>query len=317
MAEFLGPAIHVPDELSRVEVLSSATTKQTRRLIESAVETYDKSLTFYAEAKEAAGELELRTPADGETVVVLVSDRHDNIGMDAVARAIADRGGATAVFDAGDDTSTGSRWEAFSLDSLTAAFDDMDGRWAVAGNHDHGSFVGQLPRRQRLDRARRGGRRRPGELPDARRARPALERARHLARRDRPQLRGGRHPAGRRGLCRRRGRRSGRHDPGPRRQPRRRGAGARLRRPGARRSPPQPGRSDPGHGDERRDGLQLHHRYDGRGGVRLRARQHASVERPRSPWSPTPRTARRPVSSPSSCSPAGSSRSGEFVALSY
>ncbi len=142
LAEFLGPTFDVPDELSMVEVLKTATTTQTRRLIESALETYDKSLEFYAEAEEAAGDLELRTPDADETVVVLVSDRHDNIGMDAVARAVADRGGATAVFNAGDDTSTGSRWEAFSLDSLTAAYDDLDGRWGVAGNHDHGSFVG-------------------------------------------------------------------------------------------------------------------------------------------------------------------------------
>ncbi len=143
LSAFLGPAINVPDELDRVEVLSSPTTAQTRRLIESAVETYDKSLKFYAESEEAAGELDLREPEEGETVVVFVSDRHDNIGMDAVARAIGDRAGATAVFDAGDDTSTGSQWEAFSLDSVTAAFDDLEGRWAVTGNHDHGSFVGR------------------------------------------------------------------------------------------------------------------------------------------------------------------------------
>ncbi len=142
LAEFLGPTFDVPNDDSVVEVLKTATTTQTRRLIESALETYDKSLKFYAEAEEAAGDLEFRTPAADETVVVLVSDRHDNIGMDAVARAVADRGGATAVFNAGDDTSTGSRWEAFSLDSLTAAYDDLDGRWGVAGNHDHGSFVG-------------------------------------------------------------------------------------------------------------------------------------------------------------------------------
>ena len=75
---------------------------------------------------------------------MLVSDRHDNIGMDAVARAVADRAGATAVLDAGDDTSTGRPWEAFSLDSLVAAFDDDtydERRWAVAGNHDNGTFV--------------------------------------------------------------------------------------------------------------------------------------------------------------------------------
>ena len=73
-------------------------------------------------------------------MVALISDRHDNIGMDAVARAVADVGGATAVFDAGDDTSTGERWEAFSLDSVASAFEDLD-RFGVAGNHDHGSFV--------------------------------------------------------------------------------------------------------------------------------------------------------------------------------
>ena len=89
--------------------------------------------------EDAAG-LDLRQPEEGETVVALVSDRHDNIGMDAVARAIADAGGATAVFDAGDDTSSGKSWEAFSLDSVTAAFEDLD-RWGVAGNHDHGTFV--------------------------------------------------------------------------------------------------------------------------------------------------------------------------------
>ena len=46
--------------------------------------------------------------------------------MDPVARAIADQGGATFLLDAGDDTSTGGSWEAFSLESLDQAFDDYD-----------------------------------------------------------------------------------------------------------------------------------------------------------------------------------------------
>ena len=116
------------------------TTTQSQRLIESAVDTYDKSREFYDTARDDAATLEVREPEEGETVVALVSDRHDNIGMDRVARAVADAGGATAVFDAGDDTSTGERWEAFSLDSLNTAFEDLD-RYGVAGNHDHGSFV--------------------------------------------------------------------------------------------------------------------------------------------------------------------------------
>lgn len=145
LAEFLGPQVAVPDELAGVEVRGDVTTAQTRRLIESAIDTYEGSRTFYREAAVEAGALELRAPEEGDTVAVLVSDRHDNIGMDAVVRAVADRAGATAVIDAGDDTSTGRSWETFSLDSLVAAFDDEtydERRWAVSGNHDHGDFVG-------------------------------------------------------------------------------------------------------------------------------------------------------------------------------
>ncbi|WP_460835055.1 metallophosphoesterase [Nocardioides hungaricus] len=140
LGEFLGPGVPLPDELDVVQVSGDVTTSQTRRLVESAVDTYDTSKAFYADAAERAADLPLRTPEEGETVVVLVSDRHDNIGMDPVARAIGDAAGATAVFDGGDDTSTGNTWEAFSLDSVTAAFDGLD-RWAVAGNHDNGPFV--------------------------------------------------------------------------------------------------------------------------------------------------------------------------------
>lgn len=137
---FLGDAVPLPAEADGIEVRTGPTTTETRRLIASAVSTYDKSKAFYAAAAEAAGGLPLREPEEGETVALLVSDRHDNIGMDPVARAIGDAGGATVVLDAGDDTSTGQPWEAFSLDSLDRAFDDLD-RYAIAGNHDNGSFV--------------------------------------------------------------------------------------------------------------------------------------------------------------------------------
>ena len=84
---------------------------------------------------------QLHQPAKGETVAVLVSDRHDNIGMDDVVRAVANQAGATAVIDAGDDTSTGEAWEAFSLDSLDRAFEGYDAQIAISGNHDNGTFV--------------------------------------------------------------------------------------------------------------------------------------------------------------------------------
>lgn len=140
LGEFLGPGVPLPEEADGVEVSGDVTTKQTRRLVESAVDTYNTSKEFYAQAATDAAALGLRHPVEGDTVVVFVSDRHDNIGMDLVARAIADAAGATGVFDGGDDTSTGGSWEAFSLDSVTEAFDGID-KWGVAGNHDHGDFV--------------------------------------------------------------------------------------------------------------------------------------------------------------------------------
>lgn len=137
---YLGDDVTLPEGAADVEIRVDATTDQSKRLFESALSTYEKSKDFYADAVEAAAALELREPEEGETVVTVVSDRHDNIGMDQVARAISDAGGATAVYDAGDDTSSGAAWEAFSLDSLDDAFGDLD-RWAVAGNHDNGTFV--------------------------------------------------------------------------------------------------------------------------------------------------------------------------------
>jgi hypothetical protein len=140
LQEFVGPKVTLPDELHDVEVLGP-TDGGVQRIVGSAIDSYGEGKEFYAQAAETAGAIEvLREPEEGETVVLLLSDRHDNVGMDQVARAIAERGGATAVFDAGDDTSTGEDWEAFSLDSLNDAFEDFD-RWAVTGNHDHGTFV--------------------------------------------------------------------------------------------------------------------------------------------------------------------------------
>ncbi len=132
--------VTLPPELADVEITTDVTSTETRRLVESAIATYQNSRDWYAAAAEAAADLELRQPEEDDTVVIVVADRHDNVGMDQVARAIGDAGGATAVFDAGDDTSTGATWEAFSLDSLDEAFADYN-RYAVSGNHDHGDFV--------------------------------------------------------------------------------------------------------------------------------------------------------------------------------
>jgi hypothetical protein len=135
--------VPIPPQAEALQIESGLITSSSRRLVESAMDTYAKSLAFYDALVESLPEVadEIRTPEEGETVAVLVSDRHDNVGMDRVARAIADAGGATVLLDAGDDTSTGSPWEAFSLDSLHQSFEDFDHRYVVAGNHDHGEFV--------------------------------------------------------------------------------------------------------------------------------------------------------------------------------
>lgn len=136
------PDVPVPADAAALEVQAGLMTSGTKRLVESALDTYARSLRFYRDVRADAHTIgdQLRQPADDETVALLVTDRHDNVGMDKVARAIADQGGATMLLDAGDDTSTGSTWEAFSLDSLNEAFADFD-RFAVSGNHDHGEFV--------------------------------------------------------------------------------------------------------------------------------------------------------------------------------
>ena len=72
LQEFLGDQVVVPEELDGVEVRGDVTTSQTRRLIESAIDTYESSRTFYRQAAEEAGELDLREPEEGETVAVLV-----------------------------------------------------------------------------------------------------------------------------------------------------------------------------------------------------------------------------------------------------
>ena len=140
LEDYVGAEAVLPREVRDIEIRTSAVTSSSRRLVLSALGTYSTSKDFYSEAADAAADLDLRTPEEGETVALLVTDRHDNIGMDRVARAVGDAAGATVVLGGGDDTSTGQPWEAFSLDSLSEAFDDWD-RFAVAGNHDHGDFV--------------------------------------------------------------------------------------------------------------------------------------------------------------------------------
>jgi hypothetical protein len=137
------PEVAVPADLAVVQVQGGLLTRTTRRLIASGFDAYDRGKAFYKDLEERAPAeaAKVRRPGEGERMAVLVSDRHDNVEMDPVVRAFADAAGATAIIDAGDDTSTGQEWETFSLDSLDDTFSDYRARVAIAGNHDHGTFV--------------------------------------------------------------------------------------------------------------------------------------------------------------------------------
>ena len=137
------PDVTVPEDLTGWQIQGGVLTEGTRRLLTSLFGTFDKSKVFYQGVIDRLDTVagQLHKPGEGETVAVLVSDRHDNIGMDEVVNKVSEAAGAKVVLDAGDDTSTGQTWEEFSLDSLDKATKDYDERVFVAGNHDNGTFV--------------------------------------------------------------------------------------------------------------------------------------------------------------------------------
>lgn len=126
--------------LDKVEIVKGASTSGSQALVQGALDTYRTSVAFYGKLAETAKLAQVRTPVDGETTALVVTDRHDNIGMDPVARVIADQAQASTLIDLGDDTSNGASWETFSLNSLASEFKGFD-KVSVAGNHDTGSTV--------------------------------------------------------------------------------------------------------------------------------------------------------------------------------
>ncbi len=134
------PELPSDEVLDKVQIVEGASTSGSKALVEGALSTYRTSVSFYGRLAVSAAAADVRTPSDGETTALVVTDRHDNIGMDPVARAIADRAGARMLIDLGDDTSNGGSWETFSINSLAREFRDFD-IVSVAGNHDTGSTV--------------------------------------------------------------------------------------------------------------------------------------------------------------------------------
>ncbi len=96
------PEASIPEVAQPLQIQGGLISAGTERLIQSAFDTYSESVTFYDDLADQASGLraQLHQPEEGEEVAVLVSDRHDNVGMDRVARAIADEAGATVLLDA-------------------------------------------------------------------------------------------------------------------------------------------------------------------------------------------------------------------------
>ena len=139
------PNLPTDKVLDTVQISQGAASKGGAAVIEGAVTTYRASVEFYGKLAEEAGTVPIRTPGEGETTALVVTDRHDNIGMDQVARAIADRAKASMLIDLGDDTSSGGKWETFSINSLAKHFKGFE-IVAVAGNHDTGPFISKTMR---------------------------------------------------------------------------------------------------------------------------------------------------------------------------
>ena len=140
--DWVVPELPSDKVLDQVEIAQGASTRGSRAIVEGALKTYRDSVSFYGRLAVSAAATTVRTPLDGETTALVVTDRHDNIGMDPVARAIADRAGARMLIDLGDDTSNGGSWETFSINSLAREFRDFE-VVAIAGNHDTGPTVRQ------------------------------------------------------------------------------------------------------------------------------------------------------------------------------
>ena len=129
------PELPSDPRIDRLEVSDGAALRSGASLIEGALRTYQESGAFFDKLAETAKDVQVRTPEEGQTVALVVTDRHDNIAMDPVARQIADNAEASLVLNLGDDTSNGASWEEFSINSLTREFDDLP-IVGVAGNHD-------------------------------------------------------------------------------------------------------------------------------------------------------------------------------------
>jgi predicted phosphodiesterase len=145
------PEVSFDERLRTVEVASGFSTTGGIGIIRTAVETYERSTEFYGQLRDRVSRVggRIHQAGEDETIALLVSDRHDNIGMDPFAAEVAKVAGAKVLIDAGDDTSSGQAWEVFSINSLAQHFRDLK-VVAVAGNHDAGPHIEDAMRKNKF-----------------------------------------------------------------------------------------------------------------------------------------------------------------------
>jgi predicted phosphodiesterase len=136
------PDVRLDPRLDQVEAAAGFATTGGIGLIRTAVDSYNRSQRLYGDLRTAVPGVasQIRKPLPDQKVALLLSDRHDNIGMDPVVAELAHLAEVKLIIDAGDDTSSGQRWEAFSINSLAEHFKDYK-IVSVAGNHDAGGHV--------------------------------------------------------------------------------------------------------------------------------------------------------------------------------
>ncbi len=136
------PRAALVPELADVEIRDIALTAAGERLINGIIDSYLASEVFYTDLEQTieSHASEFHVPEEGQKVGMSLSDRHLNYLVDKSLRKIADLGGASFVMDLGDDTSSGSSSEEFSLRSLHEVFKGMK-ILVITGNHDAGGDV--------------------------------------------------------------------------------------------------------------------------------------------------------------------------------
>jgi hypothetical protein len=145
------PEVSFDERLKDVEVAAGFSTTGGVGVIRTAVQTYERSTQFYGQVLEKVSRVggRIHQAAEGETIALMVSDRHDNIGMDPIVAEIGKVAGVKVLIDAGDDSSSGQTWEGFSINSLAQHFKDVK-VVSVAGNHDAGGYIESEMRRHKF-----------------------------------------------------------------------------------------------------------------------------------------------------------------------